>query len=239
MDYLLRDAYFTGVVNGRFDSDQLIASLRVLDRHGTPVLGVDARGLVALESFVLARYMMFSTVYFHHTTRQYERTLQQALRAIWPDTRTLDPVEAFLEWDDFRVLDAMRTSNDRSAQAIRARRSLYALVAEFNAEGDLHSFGATYAQMRARFGDGVWADSQEQLMHRVPLVLGENTPTVLVGTRSGVIGARDASDLIARITGKVSWRKLFVEKNRVDVAEARRIAAAVNRDNSGSQMAFP
>ncbi|MBD5653983.1 MAG: HD domain-containing protein, partial [Candidatus Eremiobacteraeota bacterium] len=67
MDYLLRDAYFTGVINGRYDVDQLMASLRVFDVRGTPALGVDGRGVVALESFVLARYMMFSTVYFHHT----------------------------------------------------------------------------------------------------------------------------------------------------------------------------
>src|SRR5581483_4721507 len=32
MDYLLRDAYFTGVSAGGYDFDQLIASLRVLDR---------------------------------------------------------------------------------------------------------------------------------------------------------------------------------------------------------------
>ena len=32
MDYLLRDAYFTGVVNGRYDAEQLIGSLRVFER---------------------------------------------------------------------------------------------------------------------------------------------------------------------------------------------------------------
>jgi HD superfamily phosphohydrolase len=226
MDYLLRDAYFTGVVNGRYDSDQLIGSLRVLDRGGAPVLGVDSRGLVALESFLLARYMMFSTVYFHHTTRQYERTLQQALRFVWPDPRELDPVEAFLAWDDFRVLDAMRTSSDRFGSAIRNRTSLYALVAEFNAEADSQAFHEGYAQLRARYGDAVWADSQEQLMHRLPLVITDRSPTVLVQTRAGTVDARQASDLIRRITGKVLWRKLFVERNAsIDIAEARRLAA--------------
>lgn len=224
MDYLLRDAYFTGVVNGRYDSDQLVGSLRVLDRGGAPVLGVDSRGIVALESFLLARYMMFSTVYFHHTTRQYERILQEALRAIWPDPRALDPVEAFLEWDDFRVLDAMRTATDRFGRAVRGRDSLYALVAEFNAEGDLRAFEASHARLRERYGDAVWADAQEQLMHRLPLLLDDATPTVLVQTRSGTVGAREASDLIRRITGKAFWRKLFVERAGVDLAEARLLA---------------
>jgi uncharacterized protein len=224
MDYLLRDAYFTGVVNGRYDSDQLVGSLRVLDGSGGPVLGVDSRGIVALESFLLARYMMFSTVYFHHTTRQYERILQEALRAIWPNPRALDPVQAFLEWDDFRVLDAMRTATDRFGRAVRNRDSLYALVAEFNAEGDLRAFEASHARMLERYGDAVWADTQEQLMHRLPLLLDGATPTVLVRTRSGTVGARDASDLIRRITGKAFWRKLFVERAGVDLAEARALA---------------
>jgi HD superfamily phosphohydrolase len=165
-------------------------------------------------------------VYFHHTTRQYERTLQEALRFVWPDPRDLDPVETFLAWDDFRVLDAMRTSTDRFGTAIRNRNSLYALVAEFNAEADSLAFQECYAQLRARYGDAVWADSQEQLMHRIPLVITGTSPTVLVQTRAGTVDAREASDLIRRITGKVLWRKLFLERRAtIDLAEARRLAS--------------
>jgi HD superfamily phosphohydrolase len=69
MDYLQRDAYFTGVASGRYDAEQLVASLRLFERDGQAVMGIDARGVVALESFVVARYMMFASVYFHHTTR--------------------------------------------------------------------------------------------------------------------------------------------------------------------------
>ena len=36
MDYLQRDAYFTGIVAGRYDCEQLIASLRVYERGGAP-----------------------------------------------------------------------------------------------------------------------------------------------------------------------------------------------------------
>jgi HD superfamily phosphohydrolase len=232
MDYLLRDGYFTGVVHGRYDTDQLIGSLRVLDRFGTPVLGVDGRGIVALESFVLARYMMFSTVYFHHTTRQFERTLQEALRTLWPDPGALDGIEEFLQWDDFRVLEALRFSTDPAARAVRERETRYALVAEFNAEGDLSTFEACLAALRERFGDAVWADTQEQLMHRLPLVLNGRSPTVYVRTHTGVVDAREASDLIAKITGKAYWRKLFVEKARADVTEARTICRGVTSDRT-------
>lgn len=227
MDYLLRDAYFTGVVSGSYDADQLIGSLRVYERDGAPVLGVDGRGVTALESFVLARYMMFSTVYFHHTTRQFERILQGALREVWPDPRALDPIEEFLAWDDFRALEAMRFGTTPESHAVRNRETLYALVGEYNAERDLSTFEARFAALRERYGSDVWADAQEQLMHRLPLGQGDERPTVLVRTYAGLVDARAASDVIARISGKAYWRKLYVRRSKVDVGAARAIAAAI------------
>jgi len=237
MDYLLRDSYFSGVVSGRYDADQLMGSLRAFESGGRLVLGVDGRGVVALESFVLARYMMFSTVYFHHTTRQFERILQAALREVWPDPRKLDPIEEFLEWDDFRIFESLRFSPSMVARAVRERRTLYALVTEFNAERDLSVFEACYAALRERFGDAVWADTQEQLMHRLPLGAESDAPTVLVSTRGGLVDAREASDLIARITGKAYWRKLYVERSRADVAEARALCRAVAASSGGRSLA--
>jgi HD superfamily phosphohydrolase len=227
MDYLLRDGYFTGVVSGRYDVDQLIAWLRVFDVRGVPSLGVDRRGVVALESFVLARYMMFSTVYFHHTTRQFERILQRALSEIWPDPRALETIDAFLEWDDFRVIESLRERTSASARAIRLRTPLYALVAEFNAEHDLHAFEASRRALLERYGDAAWADEQEQLMHRLPLGLDDTKPTVHVRTPFGVVDAREASDLIRRLTGKAHWRKLFVERSSVDSDEARALVRTI------------
>jgi len=227
MDYLLRDGYFTGVVSGNYDADQLIGSLRVYDVAGAPVLGVDGRGVVALESFVLARYMMFSTVYFHHTTRQFERILQGALREVWPDPRALDPIEEFLAWDDFRALEAMRFGTSPEARAVRNRNTLYALVAEFNAEHDLSTFEACLTALQQRYGSDVWADAQEQLMHRLPLGQADERPTVLVRTYAGLVDARAASDVIARVSGKAYWRKLYVRRATVDVAPARKLCADV------------
>jgi hypothetical protein len=84
--------------------------------------------------------------------------------------------------------------------------------------------------LRARYGEALWADSQEQLLHRLPLGLDDASPTVLVGTRVGVVDARNASDLIARLAGKAYWRKLFVAKDEVSVAEARELCRAIIRE---------
>lgn len=227
MDYLLRDAYFTGVVSGRYDVEQLIASLRVFDHDGRGELGVDGRGVVALESFVLARYWMFATIYFHHTTRAFERVLRAGLEELWPDPRRLDPTDEFLAWDDFRVVDAMRTSDSDAARGLRERVTVYGLAAEFNAERDLVTYEACERELRAAYGDAVWSDSQEQLLHRLPLGGDDSTPTVRVHVTGRIVDARVASDLIGKLSGKAYWRKLFVRKDRVPLDEARRRCAAI------------
>lgn len=227
MDYLLRDTYFTGVAVGNYDAEQLIASLRIFDVDGRRELGVEGRGTVALESFVLARYMMFATVYFHHTTRAFERVLREVLEVLWTDPRRLDCIDEFLAWDDFRVLDAIRELDDEGVRALRERHTIYGLAAEFNAERDLVTFEQCEAALRARFGDAVWSDSQEQLLHRLPLGTSGGTPTVRVRLMGRIVDARAASDLIAKLSGKAYWRKLFVRTDVASVDEARAICAEI------------
>ncbi len=228
MDYLLRDAYFTGVASGRYDADQLVGSLRLFEVDGKIVMGVDRRGVVALESFVLARYMMFASVYFHHTTRMFEKILQNVLAELWPDPRRLDPIEEFLAWDDFRVLNELRDAPSESARALRERGRIYALAAEFNAERDLDTFERCEAALRERYGQRIWSDEQEQLLHRLPMSADGAQRTIWIGTSSGnVVDARKASDLIAKMSGKAYWRKLFVERAHVDVEEARSICREI------------
>jgi uncharacterized protein len=224
MDYLQRDAYFTGVATGRYDADQLIASLRLVERDGKLVVGIDRRGVVALESFVMARYMMFASVYFHHTTRMFEHVLHDVLRELWPNPRALDAIDEFLRWDDFRVLNALDDSNSEAAGALRNRIRIWKLAAEFNAERDLHAFEACHATLLDRFGEAnVWADSQAQLLHRLPFGLGDEA-TVWVDGPSGVVDAREASDVIAKLSGKAYWRKLFVRRASTSSARAAELS---------------
>jgi HD superfamily phosphohydrolase len=229
MDYLLRDAYFTGVSGGRYDAEQLVTSLRIFSVDGQPAMGIDRRGVVALESFVLARYMMFASVYFHHTTRMFERILQRVLAELWPDPAALAPIDEFLRWDDFRVLNDLREAPTEAARALRERIRLYAVVAEFNAEHDLRIYEECVAALRDRFGTAaVWSDEQSQLIHRLPMQADHESRTVWVGTASGaIVDARESSDLIAKISGKAYWRKLFVERGKADVAQARALCRKI------------
>jgi hypothetical protein len=227
MDYLLRDAYFTGVATGQYDAEQLVASLRLIEVGDGLAVGIDRRGVVALESFVMARYLMFASVYFHHTTRMFEHVLHEALGELWPDSHALDAPDEFLRWDDFRVLDSLDGRASEAARALRDRVRVYALAAEFNAERDLDAFDACEAALRKRFGtENVWADTQAQLLHRLPFGIGGEA-TVWVDGPGGPVDAREVSDLIAKLSGKAYWRKLFIRRPAVDVREARRICASI------------
>lgn len=82
-DYLLRDAHFTGVGYGTFDLDWLLRSFRFGSPEttdGSPTLAIDgAKGLPAIESFILARLFMFQQVYFHKASRASELMMTRIL----------------------------------------------------------------------------------------------------------------------------------------------------------------
>jgi HD superfamily phosphohydrolase len=65
MDYLLRDAHYTGVPYGTVDAQRLIQSSILTDGG----LGIRESGIQAAESLLIARTLMRPAVYFHHTSR--------------------------------------------------------------------------------------------------------------------------------------------------------------------------
>lgn len=78
MDYLLRDAHYTGVAYGIIDVDRLT---RVMQFDGERVY-FKKKGQVALESLLVGRNQMISAVYRHHTVRVAEAMLHEGLRGL-------------------------------------------------------------------------------------------------------------------------------------------------------------
>ena len=75
MDYLLRDAHFTGVALGMIDIDRLMDTLCV--HRGR--LAILSKGIEAVEGLLTARALMYTSVYFHHTVRVAEMMLVNAV----------------------------------------------------------------------------------------------------------------------------------------------------------------
>lgn len=116
MDYLLRDSLHTGVDYGKYDWRRLLNTIQIIQmppRKGEeippePRLGVTEGGVHAAEALVLARYYMFTQVYFHKTRVAYDHHIRGALKAVLPTGAfplpTAGTIEEYLSWNDWRVL---------------------------------------------------------------------------------------------------------------------------------------
>jgi uncharacterized protein len=94
LDYLQRDRMMTGSGAGAIDLDWLLDNLRVVDVPANSgedteeaggetiqVFAFEEKALQAAESFILARFHLYSQVYLHRTTRGIEKMLTAFLRA--------------------------------------------------------------------------------------------------------------------------------------------------------------
>ncbi|TFJ93398.1 HD domain-containing protein [Lentibacillus salicampi] len=75
MDYLQRDAYFTGVSYGHFDMERILRVMRPLEDQ----LVIKSSGMHAVEDYIMSRYQMYWQVYFHPVTRSAEVILSKIL----------------------------------------------------------------------------------------------------------------------------------------------------------------
>jgi hypothetical protein len=111
MDYLLRDSHHCGVDYGRYDWRRLRNTITIAGdpETGAPRIAIGDDGRQAAESLIIARYMMFTQVYFHKTRVILDHHLREALRSILPDGTFPSPtaIGEFLAWHDWRVLGAL------------------------------------------------------------------------------------------------------------------------------------
>ncbi len=133
IDYLRRDSYHTGVAYGNFDLERVLHTLRktrktrVMQRED---LAVHEKGLDAIESFRLARFLMHAQVYYHHTNVAANGMLQRAIRVAIRDhivdaeklrIRRSDFLEHYLALDDTRLLAHVLTRQDSTAADLVGR----------------------------------------------------------------------------------------------------------------------
>jgi HD superfamily phosphohydrolase len=158
MDYLLRDSYHAGVQYGRFDLNRISNTIRAIP--GTlgmaPKLGFSQGGWHAAESLVLARYLMFTQVYFHKTRVAFDIHLKGALSELLPGGKFPRPVDGelkdYLSWDDWRVLGLLADGKGGEHGKRLANRNHYRLAygsPEISTAADL-----TYVEnLKQRLGD--------------------------------------------------------------------------------------
>ncbi|NHW23337.1 MAG: HD domain-containing protein [Archaeoglobales archaeon] len=114
MDYLVRDAHYTGVAYGIFDISRLIDKIKF--QNGVIV---EEGGIRAAESLLISRFMMYPAVYFHHVsriaTKMYERAMERVIEAGF-DAKKL------LELDDCTAMELLKNHDPEFYDLLQNRK---------------------------------------------------------------------------------------------------------------------
>jgi len=110
MDYLVRDAHYTGVAFGVVDYNRLINKM---DFHEDRLV-VEYGGLKAAESLLVSRFWMNTSVYYHHVTRIAESMCSRAVEYMI-ENQEIDPF-SLRELDDIDLVAAMRTATGNAKE---------------------------------------------------------------------------------------------------------------------------
>lgn len=118
MDYLLRDSHFTGVSYGIYDLDWIAQnlSMAVIDNHAH--LGISERAVSSFDDFLLSRFHMFITVYFHYRAVCLEQMLFKFFQESPQEYTIPSSIEDYLEHDDHYLTKILRNSSNRWAKGI-------------------------------------------------------------------------------------------------------------------------
>lgn len=151
LDYLRRDSYHTGVTYGLFDIERVIRTVCTVSETGRDYLGVQEKGMDALESYRLARYAMHMQVYEHHARLVADDMFLKAIKMALEEGCVASEdlkisngedrfINSFLKLDDFSIqhliLQDSRGIAKNLIQNIRNRRLLKrALVTPLTREG--------------------------------------------------------------------------------------------------------
>lgn len=137
MDYLLRDSHHAGVSYGKFDHYRLIDTLRILtqapsdkgpqENSDEPALGVEEGGIQSAEALMLARYFMYSQVYFHSIRRIYDIHLKDFLIRWLPEGKFSIDINKHLAMTDNEIIAALyKSANDPAeSNCTLARRIIH------------------------------------------------------------------------------------------------------------------
>jgi HD superfamily phosphohydrolase len=117
LDYLNRDALFSGVTYGIQDSSYIISHLTIM--HGKAAL--QAKAELSLEHLLFSKYQMYKTVYWHEVTRCATAMIKKALISCLIDG-TLYPEELYNN-DDYTFEALSEKNPDKLNNIIRVRNN--------------------------------------------------------------------------------------------------------------------
>ncbi len=233
MDYLLRDSHYTGVAYGVIDYGRLIHTIRMTGK-GEPV--IEYGGLEAAESMLIARFLMFSSVYYHHAVRIASSMLRKAMETAVKE-KTITPRQ-IVDMADEQLLLAL-LQNKRAAVLVKRLRERRLLKRAL----EMGSWELN-AGLKAKLADDRFAEKMEGeiaeeagvspdgLIVDFPPEYNKEETKVRVTRRGGEIPLREISEIVRAIEqAEQGRRKLIVacvpEKKEEVARAARKIIGAL------------
>lgn len=235
-DYLLRDSHHIGVAYGRYDLARLLVTMTVAidPETDSPVLAIEEGGIHAAEGLIVARYMMFTQVYFQHTRRAYDYHLGEVVKSLlaqaqkdtdlekkdaFPPPRTRENIEAYLKWNDWRVLGQINNGeggeHGKLLQERRHYRRIYE-TPEVPSQKDLEFF----ENVSSTLGDLIgFEDTASMSWYKFD---SADIPVMLrPGQRGEELTALSRLSSVVRGLKAVNQRRIYVPYDRREEASSK------------------
>lgn len=230
MDYLLRDSFYTGVNYGRYDLDWILQNLSAVEREGRMVLALSKAAVFAFEDFLLSRYHMFLSVYFHHTSVSFDWMLKRYYEEAPGEFEVPADPEAFLECDDMALHVRLRRSKNDWAQRIAHRRG-YKRVAQFTERDEAYDLSQLSKALDAAGVQHFTVESQGVLSKYFDE--GETTSLFVLDRQTQKLtDVQKYTPLFERFAGGVHLSRLYVrpEQYKAGAAVVEKLLGSVKFD---------
>ncbi len=149
MDYLMRDAHYTGVAYGVIDHERILSTLVY---NGGEIM-IREKGTQAAESLLVARFLMYPSVYLHHVSRIADAMLLRALEDVVEDG--IAPQE-IMKMDDLTLLSTLKRRQGIAGEMTRRilerdlfKRAIYLGPAEVEDLDDLLTLSTDREKIRS------------------------------------------------------------------------------------------
>ena len=112
IDYLARDSYYTGVALGAVDIPRIMRVLSIYRNE----LCVEVKGLPSVEGLMVARMLMYRTVYRHKTALIASSLANDALFSMNPD------YDEFVQWNDCDFMAELKKNDLKIYDSLKHRK---------------------------------------------------------------------------------------------------------------------
>ena len=194
LDYLIRDAHYTGVSTG-VDMGRLVATMDMVDNN----LVIRQSGLQAVEALLTARSTMYSTVYFHPFVRGAEMMLARATNvAIGYGSFSS---EAFSRFTDHQLLSELKISGGISERITNDFENRRIVKNSISITKDQSEASGLHASERTSYEEAI---AEELDVESSSIYVDIPPLTVLPGSKARIIRDDGELDLARNLSKLVS-----------------------------------